>query len=415
MRGSDTVRGSLFSYVDLEQRIRADHPLRVIRGIVNTTLTALSGAFDGLYSPLGRESIPPERLLRALLLQAFYSIRSERQLVERIEFDLLFRWFVGLGVDDPVWDATTFTKNRDRLLDGDVAVKFLAGVLAQPQVKALLSSEHFSVDGTLLEAWASTKSFRPKDGSGPPPDAGRNGEQDFHGQKRSNETHASTTDPDARLYRKGRGKEAKLCFMGHALMENRNGLIVGAVTTRASGHAERLAAVALVKPHADRAQPVTLGGDKGFDAQDFIAELREINVTPHVAQNLIGRRSAIPGSKSPGTGRTKRQPGYEVRLSHPQTDRGGLRLGKNRRRDGQAAPPRAAQGRLAIHPRHGRLQPGTTAKAAGSGDMTAGVRPQRHVGTKNAQMDDAIARKNRQHGAPQPPNSQSAAAISAAC
>lgn len=307
MRGSDTVRGSLFSYVDLEQRIRADHPLRVIRGIVNTTLTALSGAFDGLYSPLGRESIPPERLLRALLLQAFYSIRSERQLVERIEFDLLFRWFVGLGVDDPVWDATTFTKNRDRLLDGDVAVKLLAGVLAQPQVKALLSSEHFSVDGTLLEAWASTKSFRPKDGSGPPPDAGRNGEQDFHGQKRSNETHASTTDPDARLYRKGRGKEAKLCFMGHALMENRNGLIVGAVATRASGHAERLAAVALVTPHADRARPITLGGDKGFDAQDFIAELREINVTPHVAQNLSGRRSAIDG-------RTTRHPGYEVSL-----------------------------------------------------------------------------------------------------
>jgi transposase len=307
MRGSDTVRGSLFSYVDLEQRIRADHPLRVIRGIVNTTLTALSGAFDGLYSPLGRESIPPERLLRALLLQAFYSIRSERQLVERIEFDLLFRWFVGLGVDDPVWDATTFTKNRDRLLDGDVPVKFLAGVLAQPQVKALLSSEHFSVDGTLLEAWASTKSFRPKDGSGPPPDAGRNGEQDFYGQKRSNEMHAPTTDPDARLYRKGRGKEAKLCFMGHALMESRNGLIVGAVTTRASGHAERLAAVAPVTPHADGAQPVTLGGDKGFDARDFIAELREINVTPHVAQNLSGRRSAIDG-------RTTRHPGYEVSL-----------------------------------------------------------------------------------------------------
>ena len=229
MRGNDGVRGSLFSYVDLETRIRADHPLRVIRGIVNATLATLSDAFDGLYSPFGRKSIPPERLLRALLLQAFYSIRSERQLVERIEFDLLFRWFVGLGVDDPVWDATTFSKNRDRLLAGDVAVKVLAGVLAQPKVKTLLSGEHFSVDGTLLEAWASTKSFRPKDGSGPPPDAGRNGEQDFHGRKRSNETHASTTDPEARLYRKGRGKEAKLCFMGHALMENRNGLIVGAV------------------------------------------------------------------------------------------------------------------------------------------------------------------------------------------
>jgi len=307
MRGNDTVRGSLFSYVDLDKRIGADHPLRVIRGIVNATLAALSDEFDGLYSPFGRESIPPERLLRALLLQAFYSIRSERQLVERIEFDLLFRWFVGLGVDDPVWDATTFSKNRDRLLAGDVAVKFLAGVLAQPKVKTLLSSEHFSVDGTLLEAWASTKSFRPKDGSGPPPDAGRNGEQDFHGQKRSNETHASTTDPDARLYRKGRGKEAKLCFMGHALMENRNGLIVGAVATRASGHAERLAALHLVKPHADRAQPITLGGDKGFDTEDFVAELREINVTPHVAQNVSGRRSAIDG-------RTTRHAGYEISL-----------------------------------------------------------------------------------------------------
>jgi transposase len=307
MRGDDTVSASLFSYVDLEKRVRTDHPLRVIRGVVNATLLELSPVFDALYSPNGRESIPPERLLRALLLQAFYSIRSERQLVERIEFDLLFRWFVGLGVDDPVWDATTFTKNRDRLLAGDVAVKFLATVLAQPRVKVLLSSEHFSVDGTLLEAWASTKSFRPKDGSGPPPDGGRNGEQDFHGQKRSNETHASATDPDARLYRKGRGKEARLCFMGHALMENRQGLIVGAVATRASGHAERLAALHLMKPHADRPRKVTLAGDKGFDTTDFVAELREINVTPHVAQNTSGRRSAIDG-------RTTRHPGYAVSL-----------------------------------------------------------------------------------------------------
>ena len=307
MRGNDTVAGSLFSYVDLEQRVRADHPLRVIRGVVNATLLALSAEFDALYSPFGRESIPPERLLRALLLQAFYSIRSERQLVERLDFDLLFRWFVGLGVDDPVWDPTTFTKNRDRLLAGDVAVKFLAAVLAQPKVRALLSSEHFSVDGTLLDAWASTKSFRPKDGSGPPPDGGRNGEQDFHGQQRSNDTHASTTDPDARLYRKGRGKEARLAFMGHALMENRNGLIVGAVATRASGHAERLAALHLVQPHAERPRPITLGGDKGFDTKDFVAELREINVTPHVAQHTNGRRSAIDG-------RTTRHPGYAVSL-----------------------------------------------------------------------------------------------------
>jgi transposase len=266
-------------------------------------LVTLSPAFDGLYSLYGRESIPPERLLRALLLQAFYSIRSERQLVERIEFDLLFRWFVGLGVDDPVWDATTFTKNRDRLLAGDVAVKVLATVLAHPKVKVLLSTEHFSVDGTLLEAWASTKSFWSKDGSDPPPGEGRNGGQDFHDQKRSNDAHASTTDPDARLYRKGRGKEAKLRFMGHALMENRNGLIVAAVATRASGHAERLAALHLIAPHADRPRAITLGGDKGYDTQDFVAELREINVTPHVAQNVSGRRSAIDG-------RTTRHPGY---------------------------------------------------------------------------------------------------------
>ena len=307
MRGNDAIAGSLFSYVDVEKRVRADHPLRAIRGIVNATLSAMSAEFDALYSPYGRESIPPERLLRALLLQAFYTIRSERQLVERIEFDLLFRWFVGLGVDDPVWDATTFTKNRDRLLAGDIAARFLAAVLAQPRVNALLSSEHFSVDGTLLEAWASTKSFRPKDGSGPPADPGRNGEQDFRGQKRSNDTHASTTDADARLYRKGRGKEAKLCFMGHALMENRHGLIVGATATRASGHAERLAALHLIEPYAGRAQRVTVGADKGFDAQDFVAELREVNAIPHVARNDNGRRSAIDR-------RTPRHPGYAVSL-----------------------------------------------------------------------------------------------------
>ena len=307
MRGSDAVSGKLFSYVSLEKRVPAAHPLRVIREIVNATLVTMSAEFDALYSPFGRESIPPERLLRALLLQAFYTIRSERQLVERIDFDLLFRWFVGLGMDDPVWDATTFTKNRDRLLAGEIATRFLAVVLAQPKVKALLSDEHFSVDGTLLEAWAGSKSFRPKDGSAPPPDPGRNGEQDFHGQKRSNETHASTTDPDARLYRKGQGKEAKLCFMGHALMENHNGLIVGATATRASGHAERLAAQHLIEPHADRPQRITVGGDKGFDTQDFVAEMREINVTPHVAQNDNGRRSAIDG-------RTTRHPGYAVSL-----------------------------------------------------------------------------------------------------
>src|SRR5215472_13792482 len=227
MRGSDEQSGSLFSYVDLEARVRRDHPLRKIREIVNGALCDLSKAFAGLYTDFGRPSIAPERLLRAMLLQAFYGIRSERQLMERLEFDLLFRWFVGLGVDDPVWDHSTFSKNRDRLLEGEIAVKFFSAVLAQPKVKRLLSSDHFSVDGTLIEAWASIKSFRKKDGRDKDEDGpGRNAERSFHKEKRSNETHASTTDPEARLYKKGDGQPAKLSYMGHALMENRNGLAV---------------------------------------------------------------------------------------------------------------------------------------------------------------------------------------------
>lgn len=229
MRGSDEGSGSLFSYVDLEERVRDDHPLRVIREIANAALTGLDGDFSALYPPrLGRPSIPPERLLRGILLQAFYGIRSERQLMERMEFDLLFRWFVGLGVDDPAWDHSSFTKNRDRLLEGEIAAEFLQAVLAQPRVKRLLSNDHFSVDGTLIEAWASTKSFRRKDekdrdGEG----SGRNADRNFHGEKRSNETHESTTDPQARLYRKGDGRPARLCHMGHVLMENRHGLARG--------------------------------------------------------------------------------------------------------------------------------------------------------------------------------------------
>ena len=306
MRGDDGICGSLFSYIDLEKRVRADHPLRLIRQIANAALHALSGEFAKLYSPIGRVSIPPERLMRALLLQAFYSIRSERQLVDRLDHDLLFRWFVGLGIEDAVWDATTFTKNRDRLLEGEVAGQFLAAVLSQARVKALLSSDHFSVDGTLLEAWASLKSFRPKDDTGAPPGPGRNGERDFHGEHRTNDTHASTTDPDARLYRKGPGKEARLCFIGHALMENRNGLVVNAVTTRASGHAERLAALALIDPHADRPRPVTLGADKGYDTGDFVMELRDKAVTRMLPRTKAAgaRRSTaappgIPAMRSP--------------------------------------------------------------------------------------------------------------------
>jgi transposase len=304
MRGLDQRAGSLFSYVDLESRVRADHPLRTIREIVNAALSGLSADFEALYaSGVGRPSIPPERLLRALLLQAFYGIRSERQIMERLEHDLLFRWFVGLGIDDPAWDQTTFGKNRDRLLAGDVAHKFLAAVLAHRRVKRLLSTDHFSVDGTMIEAWASIKSFRPKDGSDEPPAAGRNGEADFHGQSRTNDTHESTTDPDARLYRKGPGKEARLCFLGHALIENRHGLVVDACLTRADGHAERIAALHMIEPRADRPGRVTLGGDKGYDAEDFVNELRSINVAPHVAAKAKG--SAIDG-------RTTRHAGYKI-------------------------------------------------------------------------------------------------------
>src|SRR6202167_2221826 len=250
MRGGDERSGSLFSYVDLEARVGRDHPLRTIRAIVNEALAALSNEFSAMYSPMGRPSIPPEKLLRAMLLQAFYSIRSERQLMERLEYDLLFRWFVGVGSDAALWDHSLFSKNRDRLLEGAIAARFLAAVLDQPRVKKLLSTDHFTVDGTLIEAWASLKSFKPRDGPDEPPAGGRNTEADFHGKKRSNETHVSTTDPDARLYRKGPGKEAKLCFIGHGLMENRHGLLVDACLTPADGHAERVGALALHQPRA---------------------------------------------------------------------------------------------------------------------------------------------------------------------
>ena len=307
MRGGDNKTGKLFSYVDLEARVRRDHPLRAIQTIASEALSTLEREFARLYSPIGRPSIPPEKLLRAMLLQAFYSIRSERLLMERLEYDLLFRWFVGIGVDDAAWDHSVFSKNRDRLLEGDIAAKFLAAVLAQPKVNKLLSSDHFSVDGTLIEAWASMKSVKPKDGSDEPPaqGGGRNAEADFHGQKRSNDTHASTTDPDARLYRKGKGKETKLCFIGHGLMENRHGLLVDACLTLADGHAERVAALHMIEPRADRPTAITLGADKAYDAEDFVNELRSMKVTPHVAQNTSGRSSAIDG-------RTTRHGGYAV-------------------------------------------------------------------------------------------------------
>jgi len=308
MRGREEGSEGLFSYVRLEERIPADHPLRSIRALVDEALGSLNGRFEGLYSSMGRPSIPPEMLLRATLLQAFFSVRSERMLMEQINYNLLFRWFVGLPMDAEVWHPTVFTHNRDRLMDADVAREFLAALLALPQVRKLLSSEHFSVDGTLIEAWASMKSFRPKDGSGEPPGPGRNSERNFHKEKRSNETHASTTDPDARLYRKADGRESRLCFMGHVLMENRNGLAVDAALTHATGTAERDATLVMLdRRQTDRR--ITLGADKAYDVTAFVENLRVRQVTPHIAINGrvskhgVVRRTAVDR-------RTTRHAGY---------------------------------------------------------------------------------------------------------
>jgi transposase len=313
MRGADKHSGELFSYVDLEARVRRGHPLRAIREIANGALGDLSEDFAALYPPrLGRPSIPPERLLRAMLLQAFYGLRSERQLMERMEYDLLFRWFVGLGVDDAAWDHSSFTKNRDRLLEGQIAAKFLRAVLAQPKVKRLVSSDHFSVDGTLIEAWASMKSFRRKDGTDKDPDGpGRNAERGFHKEKRSNETHESTTDPDARLYRKGDGQPARLCFMGHALMENRHGLAVDGTLTLATGTAEREAALTMLDRRPRRGRRATLGADKAYDVRQFVGDLRARKVTPHIAVDGHVRQSGKPRASAIDA-RTRRHPGYGI-------------------------------------------------------------------------------------------------------
>jgi len=305
MRGWDRTSGSLFSYVDIEARVPKTHPLRAMREIVNASLAAMDARFEALYKTGGRPSIPPERLLRATLLQMLYTLRSERQLVERLEFDLLFRWFVGLSMDEEVFDASSFSKNRERLLNADIAQEFLSSLLALPQVKKLLSAEHFSVDGTMLKAFASMKSFRPKDGSGEPPAPGRNGERDFKTEKRSNKTHASTTDKDARLYRKGKGQESKLAYLGHALMENRNGLVVGATATCATGTAEREAATELT---ADLPEGATLGADKGYDVEGFVEDLKHRKIGPHVAVNGTvsktgkTRKTAVPPEVSASEG-----------------------------------------------------------------------------------------------------------------
>jgi transposase len=279
MRGTFRDQGGLFSYVSPESRVPATHPLRKVRELVRDVMKELSRGFARLYAKEGRPSVPPEHLLSALLIQVLYGIRSERQLMEQLDYNLLYRWFVGLSPDDPVWDPTTFTKNRERLQQGDVFQKFMAKLLHHPQVKPLLSDEHFSVDGTLIEAWASQKSFRPKDGSD---DGGEN----FHGQKRRNDTHQSTTDPESRLYRKAQGREAKLSYMGHAVMENRHGLAVAGMVTQANGTAERRASEAMLETKSKEAgRRITAGEDKAYDTADHVANLRAINVTPHVTQN----------------------------------------------------------------------------------------------------------------------------------
>jgi transposase len=311
MRGVEERAAGLFSYVRLEDRIAADHPLRAIRVLVEEVLERLSGRLAGLYSHTGRPSIPPEQLLKATLLQAFFSVRSERQLMEQIDYNLLFRWFVGLEMDDGVWDASTFSKNRDRLLEADVAREFLGTLMGLGRVKRLLSTDHFSVDGTLLEAWASMKSFRPKDGSGDPPGPGRNAERNFRREKRSNETHASTTDPDARLFRKANGQESKLAYLGHALMENRNGLIVDATVTHATGTAEREAALVMIERTRTGGKRVTLGADKLFDAAPFVTDLKARKVTPHIAINgTVSKLGKV--RKTAVDGRATGHPGYDI-------------------------------------------------------------------------------------------------------
>jgi len=289
MRGTDQQQSHVFSYISPEQRVRKDHPLRPIRTMVDEILKQLSPQFHKMYAKVGRPSIPPEQLLRAQLLQMLYSVRSERLLMEEMDYNILFRWFVGLNLDDPVWDATVFTKNRDRLLEAEVAKEFLARVVGQARAKGWTSDEHFTVDGTLLEAWASVKSFQPKDkNSSPPPEDPGNPTVNFRGEKRSNQTHESNSDPNALLARKGPGKEAKLSYSGNLLVENRNGLIVSSLVWEATGTAERDAAMALLQdvPGTGR---LTVGGDKGFDTAEFVRECRNMRVTPHVAQNL-GRR-----------------------------------------------------------------------------------------------------------------------------
>lgn len=308
MRGFDSKTDALFAYVTPESFVPKKHPLRAIRKMADEALAGMDKLFDSIYASTGRSSIPPEKLLKAQLLMILYSIRGNRQLVEQIHYNFLFRWFLGMGLEEEVWDHSTFSKNNDRLIGSNVAAEFLSRILKQAKRKHLLSQEHFTVDGTLIEAWASMKSYKPKDPNDGPPTGGggKNDSVDFKGKKLSNDTHASDTDPDARLYRKGKTKEAKLCYQGHTLMENRSGLIVKTAITQATGTGEREAAKLMVQQLPRNSRRITLGADKGYDTKEFVKELRNLKVTPHVAQNTSGNR------KSAINGRTTSHPGYAI-------------------------------------------------------------------------------------------------------
>ena len=301
MRSADVQQTGMFSYITLEERIPKDHPIRKLRVLADAALKSMDATFASLYAKKGRPSIPPERMLRALLLQIVYSVRSERQLMERMDYDLLFRWFVGLNIDDRVWDHSTFSFNRERLFNEAVARAFFSNTVIMAEVGALKSDEHFTVDGTLLEAWASLKSFKPKDDDTSGGGGGRNADVDFRGQKRRNDTHASTTDPDARLFRKGPGREAKLSYLANTMMENRNGLIVDVDVRTASGTGERDGALCMID-RAALGAGATLGADKGYDTRDFIGALREREIKPHIARNTTNRRSAVDHRTARGKG-----------------------------------------------------------------------------------------------------------------
>ena len=392
MRGDDGRDEGLFSYIRLEERVPADHPLRAVRTLADEVLAGLSERFEGLYARTGRPSIAPEMLLRATLLQAFFSVRSERLLMEQIDYNLLFRWFVGLEMDARVWHPTVFTHNRERLMAGDVAQAFLAGLMALPQVRRLLSSEHFSVDGTLIDAWASMKSFQPKEDGADPPEGpiGRNVERDFRGEKRSNATHASQTDPDARLYKKADGRESRLCYMGHVLMENRHGLAVDSTLTHATGTAEREATLEMIDRRSSKRR-ITLGADKAYDVSPFIGALRARNVTPaycdqrHGEQTGQGAQDRHRSAHHPPS-RLRHQPAY------PQTHRGSVRMGQELCRVRQGQAQRQTKGSNALHHGNLRLQPHPDTENPGSASMkpprNQPTRPKTPAGTAHRDSQD---------------------------